>query len=343
LTSFVHTDAFPLLGEHAAASCASCHAGQEFAATPKQCADCHRADDAHGGRNGTQCGACHSAVGWPVTSFDHARLTGFALRGAHGSLSCESCHVESLAAALPSTCAGCHGADDPHGGRLGSDCGACHASTTWQTTRFDHAEATGFALAGAHAAVGCTSCHAAGVEAELGRECASCHGEDPHRGQLGARCESCHSQESWHAPLRFDHDLGAFPLLGKHAALECGQCHGSLAFHDAGATCAECHSADDPHGGAFGAACATCHNPVDWRAWTFDHATQTGFALTGAHSVLTCASCHGGGRAGGGQTAFAAAPACAECHRQDDPHGGRFGADCASCHSTDSFGEVRRR
>jgi hypothetical protein len=330
---------FPLTGEHAAAACESCHLSQPFAATPTQCADCHAADDVHRGGNGAQCGACHSSAAWAVASFDHLNVTGFALRGAHQSLRCESCHVQGVAAALPSTCTGCHRTDDPHGGRLGADCGACHSATTWAPKSFDHLSAASFALTGAHASLSCTSCHSAGLDAKLGRECAACHGDDPHRGQLGARCEGCHSEHGWNAPLRFDHGLVAFPLLGKHAALECGQCHTSLAFHDAGSTCSDCHAADDAHGGSFGAACGTCHNATDWRAWSFDHAAATGFALTGAHSTLTCASCHGEN----GTTPLTAAPACGQCHRRDDPHGGRFGADCASCHGTDSFNDIRRR
>jgi hypothetical protein len=337
LTSFEHPQSFPLLGKHAAASCVGCHGTRSFAAAPTQCVDCHRADDAHAGRNGPLCGACHNSAAWPGASFDHASVGGFALRGAHRNLACDACHLKTSTAALPTTCVGCHGSDDPHAGRFGAECAACHSNASWRQTSFDHAASTGFTLAGAHEKLACESCHAAGTPVRS--ECASCHGDDPHRGQLGGRCETCHGPQSWHAPLRFDHGLASFPLLGKHVALECGQCHASLAFHDAGGTCVECHAEDDPHGGAFGTSCAACHNPSSWQAVTFDHGAQTGFELTGPHSALECASCHGGGRAG----AFAAAPACGQCHRRDDPHGGRFGADCASCHGTDSFRDIRPR
>jgi hypothetical protein len=339
-TSFDHGAAFPLLGKHAATPCADCHANRSFATTPTECASCHRADDAHAGRNGTQCGTCHNAVAWPVANFDHAGLTGFTLRGSHRQLACESCHVANLTAALPSTCEGCHRSDDPHEGGLGPKCGDCHGPVHWTETKFDHAAASGFALAGAHADLACTSCHAAGVTAELDRECASCHDDDPHRGQLGARCESCHAQHTWLDPPRFDHGLIAFPLLGKHAALQCSACHATPAFHDAGDACTDCHAKEDPHGGTFGAVCATCHTPVDWHATSFDHAAITGFALSGAHARVSCAGCHTGKRQ---ELASAGAPACGQCHRQDDPHGGRFGADCAACHGPESFGDVRRR
>lgn len=344
LTTFDHGTTFPLTGKHAAAPCADCHANQSFASTPNDCASCHRADDAHAGRNGTHCGSCHNAVAWPATQFDHTSVTGFALRGGHAQLRCESCHVATLTAALPSTCAGCHRTDDPHDGGLGTQCADCHNSTHWTQTKFDHAAASGFALAGAHAELACTSCHVtgttAGTAAELSRECGSCHAEDPHRGQLGARCDSCHAQHTWLSPPRFDHGLVAFPLLGKHATLQCAACHASPAFHDAGTACSDCHADQDPHDGAFGATCGNCHAPVDWRAAAFDHAAVTGFALTGAHERVACASCHTGKRQ---ELAAAGAPTCGQCHRQDDPHGGRFGADCTACHSAESFGDVDRR
>jgi hypothetical protein len=259
-------------------------------------------------------------------------------------LACESCHVTSLAAALPSTCAGCHRTDDPHGGGLGTKCGDCHNSTQWVQTKFDHTEVSGFALLGAHAELECASCHTAGTTAgataTLNRECGSCHAEDPHEGQLGARCDSCHAQHTWLSPPRFDHGLVAFPLLGKHAALQCSACHASLAFHDAGGMCSDCHEKQDPHSGAFGSACGTCHTAVEWRATSFDHGAATGFALTGAHDQVTCAGCHTSKRQ---ELAAAGTPTCGQCHRQDDPHGGRFGQDCAACHGAESFGDVRRR
>lgn len=337
-TSFVHSRVFALTGKHAATPCAGCHENDSFAATPKQCGACHTGDDVHRGRNGAECGSCHSAVAWNATTFDHAALTSFALRGAHQRLTCESCHVTNLAAALPSTCEGCHRTDDAHGGGLGARCGDCHNAAAWGETGFDHSRVSGFGLTGAHASLECTSCHTAGLELELGRDCASCHREDPHKGQVGARCEACHSQTAWRAPLRFDHGLIAFPLLGKHSELACSDCHASLAFHDAGSNCSDCHSARDAHDGAFGAACGTCHNPRDWEATSFDHAAQTGFALSGAHERATCSACHGAR-----SVPAAGAQACGQCHRADDAHGGRFGPDCASCHSTESFGEIRRR
>jgi hypothetical protein len=339
-TLFDHASTgFPLTGQHSLAVCSDCHEDQTFVRTPTQCAECHASNDVHSGRNGEQCGSCHNSVAWPVPRFDHAGVTGFALRGSHQKLTCEACHVTNLVAALPATCGGCHQSDDPHQGRLGASCESCHSSNQWQETSFDHSTVADFPLTGAHAELACTTCHESSVDVPLGQQCTSCHGDDPHQGQLGSRCESCHAQTTWLASIRFDHDLIAFPLLGKHAALACTDCHASAAFHDAGAACTDCHGASDVHGGAFGQECATCHNPRDWQAWAFDHDLQAGFPLTGAHSDLTCASCHARPIPEMG----AAAEACGQCHRQDDPHAGRFGANCGSCHTTDSFSELQGR
>jgi hypothetical protein len=330
---------FALAGAHGGTACASCHRDQSFAGAPSTCVGCHSGKDVHKGRNGAQCEGCHSATEWAETSFDHAGKTGFALTGSHARLECAACHVTNVTAALPKTCGGCHRNDDPHEGRLGAACSNCHRSTAWQETKFDHVAVAGFALAGAHADLQCTVCHRDGTEAPIARDCAGCHGTtDPHNGQLSGRCETCHAETSWLSSIRFDHGLIAFPLLGKHAALECSACHASAAFHDAGAACVDCHSDNDPHAGSFGQECATCHDPSSWQAWIFDHGA-TAFPLTGAHSKVGCASCHQGPVS----RLTAAADNCGACHRRTDPHGGRFGDDCGSCHTTDTFSEPQRR
>lgn len=334
---------FALTDAHGKAVCTDCHQNQQFAGAPTQCVACHQGEDKHAGRNGAECGACHTPTVW-AADFDHAAAAGFRLAGKHRELKCEGCHTKNLSAALPRTCVGCHQKNDSHQGRLGTSCGDCHAATQWPVTTFDHAKASGFALSGAHRELACTTCHEQGVDAPLGKQCTSCHADtDPHRGQLGGECQSCHADTGWLMSIRFDHGLSSFPLLGKHSALACTDCHASVAFHDAGGTCTDCHASDDPHQGRFSAQCSTCHNPSGWQAWLFDHDKQTQFALTGAHRAVACDTCHR--RAGNerGAAASAARDDCGQCHRRDDPHQGQFGAECGSCHSTDSFSDLRGR
>jgi hypothetical protein len=163
--------------------------------------------------------------------------------------------------------------------------------------------------------------------------------DDPHAGQLGETCDGCHSdtEPTWSSGVRFDHDLASFPLLGKHDALVCDDCHATPAFHDADDECIACHAADDVHERRLGNDCAQCHNPNDWLAWVFDHGAQTDFALTGAHDGLSCQACHREPVT----DAIVLDTTCAACHRRDDVHRGEFGQDCGQCHTTESFDELR--
>ncbi|MBI5040495.1 MAG: hypothetical protein HZB57_04650, partial [Gammaproteobacteria bacterium] len=157
--------------------CARCH--ERFSKTDqrKLCLDCHkdvRKDlesklGFHGRTAGLaeqECKSCHTdhkgrdadIVKLNRDSFDH-RTTDFALKGAHGGLSCTSCHAQDKPfRAAPSACVDCHREDDPHKQRLGKQCADCHAETTWKNTKCDHAKAE-FALKGAHRDVTCGACH----------------------------------------------------------------------------------------------------------------------------------------------------------------------------------------
>lgn len=225
---------------------------------------------------------------------------------------------------------------------------------------FDHAQ-TGFPLQGRHASVGCESCHTArrirdraglakgGVNLArtfmgLSPTCASCH-TDPHAGQFAPRqCTDCHEMTGWKPPARFDHDETAFPLSGAHEKLACSGCHrpgprGVVRFKGTPhQTCASCHR--DPHAGRMGTACASCHSTAGWHRidpGRFDH-DKTRFPLTGRHEKVACAGCHA---RGGGPMKFQGTPfaTCASCHR--DPHGGRLGNACATCHITAGFERIQ--
>jgi len=326
-----------LTGAHANVTCTACHADQVFEDTATECAGCHALDDAHQGRLGRDCAGCHEPHAWKQTAFDHAASTGFALQGAHAVLACTSCHVTNRPTAdLPKNCAGCHSTDDPHQGRRGSDCAACHQQDAW-TVAFDHLDATGFQLAGAHAELQCQSCHTGTLQDPLPSECEDCHAaDDPHRGQLPS-CTDCHEPQGWRNSLRFDHEFTNFPLLGMHKLASCEQCHASPAFKDTGAQCSHCHAANDIHKGTMGDDCADCHSPSGWVLWAFDHAAQTGFALTGAHADLACEGCHEPGAG----APLSVSSSCFECHRADDVHAGQFGNRCERCHTTAGFDQGR--
>lgn len=331
---------FPLVGGHALAACAGCHGpGNANKHPARTCFACHAKDDTHKGANGQDCAACHNARSWKQTSFDHDRLTRFPLKGAHRTATCQACHKQPPKVAPPPvTCFGCHAKDDTHKGGNGQDCGRCHSEGTWKVASFDHGRMTDFPLTGAHAKAKCAACHTRPpAELKLSSQCGSCHGaKDVHKGKLGQSCGRCHDSTDWKTKVRFDHDLSRFPLLGKHAQVQCIGCHADKTFAAKGIACADCHQ-DKHHKGTLGtpAQCRSCHNSNDWKAWSFDHDRQTDYALTGRHKGLICSACHV--RAG---DPAKLSSQCISCHRRNDIHRGGFGEDCERCHTTGSFADI---
>jgi hypothetical protein len=240
----------------------------------------------------------------------------------------------------------------PHG-KFRGECGDCHAANAWKPARisakFDHAK-FGFPLEGAHAAAGCSGCHASLDFTQERQLCASCHA-DVHRGEFGDDCSRCHTARSFidRAAMTRAHQTSRFPLGGAHGALECEDCHrpaaaGQPRFVGLEAECFGCHAKDfnaakspDHATAGFSHDCLTCHTTVSWGAARFDHG-GTGFPLTGAHRPLACGSCHLGGVYTGLNRA------CVSCHQADydgtanPPHATLgYSTQCQTCHGTASW------
>jgi len=341
-TAFDHEEesGFALTGTHGELECAVCHVSGQPKDLPTDCVACHRIDDSHDGLNGPKCETCHETTSWDKPTFDHSRETDFELEGRHTEIACTDCHTgNKYDDPLETDCIACHRSDDDHQGLNGTECDDCHGSSRWADVVFDHGKDTDFPLRGKHEDLGCASCHKQPAhDVELKTSCFSCHeGDDIHGGEQGEDCGDCHKESGWSEGVQFDHDLTGFPLIGMHAVAPCEACHTSTAFRDAPEQCIECHEDDDVHEGGLGD-CASCHSPNDWQLWDFDHETRTGFALDGAHTDLTCRSCH--------KTRWnrkvRLSSRCATCHRSDDIHSGGFGADCIRCHTTTSFSDLER-
>lgn len=265
-TSFDHNrdTGFPLVGGHATTGCASCHGiGNTIRKPSRACVSCHVKDDVHKGSNGTDCARCHNSRDWKQSSFDHNKMTRFALRGAHQPLACNACHKQPpREVKLSVTCVSCHSDDDVHKGKFGTDCASCHNAIGWkEKVSFDHA-LTRFPLLGEHSALACTACHEDKSFAAKGVTCESCHADDHHAGALGtpSNCARCHTVNGWKV-WKFDHDVATrFPLTGQHRGLICSACHakpGDPAKLESG--CIACHRQDDIHKGSFGDNCERCH------------------------------------------------------------------------------------
>src|SRR3569833_1817615 len=120
--------------------------------------------------------------------------------------------------------------------------------------------------------------------------------------------------------------------------LLCLDCHKDVAvdvstrknFHDRlpGMATTQCHACHTEHQGRNG-------DIIKLSREQFDH-NLTEFPLTGAHFGLDCAGCHRGGK-----PYRKAATACVDCHRSEEPHAGRLGQKCASCHNTAQWRDVR--
>ncbi len=400
LKTFDHSlTGYALLGKHAGLSCNRCHSAEHVAADERasikmkdlnrtflgvlpSCTNCHQ--DEHKGRLGPDCLQCHNFDDWKtlnIGNFDHSQ-TRYPLTGLHVQVACKQCHTPGSGGkpryrGIPfASCADCHA--DPHRGGFSQTCESCHSTAGWKQVRasalldngFDHAK-TKFPLLGKHAEVECMQCHAGGdFKKPLAfQKCMDCHQPDPHGGQFAKRpdkgeCASCHTVDGF-TPSTFglkQHAASAYPLEGKHATLQCAQCHipkgKDAVYMMKFQHCTDCHS--DEHEGQFAAApyrnaCESCHTVQRMMPSTFGlpRHKSTSFPLTGSHEAVACNDCH---RI---STEFRPKPTalyhwrsltCTTCHA--DPHKGQFDdflrragerlLGCEACHSTVSWKEFSR-
>jgi hypothetical protein len=322
----------PLRGAHAGVACASCHLpGKAWREAPSACIDCHREDDAHGGRLGEDCGKCHGEDAFAAKAkFSHDE-TGFSLEGRHAEVACALCHPNAHYRNTARDCQSCHRLDDVHLGRFGSDCGSCHTPKGFQHARFDHSR-TKFPLRGRHQKIACEACHTGPLHAqELATSCVGCHrADDAHRGRNGEDCGRCHDSDAWRS-VRFDHERTRFPLRGAHGALRCESCHTGPLDADLPTSCGGCHAEQDVHRGQQGTACERCHGEKGWDRDLFFEHDLTRFPLLGLHAVVACEQCHA-------TPAFQDADTrCVACHAAKDAHQMRLGPDCELCHNPNGW------
>ncbi len=297
--------------------------------------------------------------------------TGESLGGvtSHADLSaeCDACHAAPWGAdKMGDRCMACHteisaqlqNVSSLHGSLMQDvpdlQCRACHPEhrgpdaslVEMDPATFPH-DAVGFALT-AHAqktdgtAFACGDCHLQNVASFEAAVCADCHQQidsaftEAHTAAYGSDCLACHDGVETYG-ANFDHNQAAFQLVGKHAAVNCADCHTNAHaiddFKNTATECAACHQKDDPHNGNFGDDCSVCHTPEDWEATSFDH-NLLAFKLEGKHGRVECEQCHI-------NNTFKGTPTdCYACHQKDDQHNGQFGTDCAACHTPSDWDNV---
>ena len=329
---------FPLRNAHAKVKCQLCHEHDVYKGTPRECGTrCHE-DSLHRGALGKECSRCHEPGQWKAVRFDHAQDTRWPLRGKHtqSSVTCAQCHKDRQYQKAPTGCAGCHGKDDIHKGKLGQACERCHNEQG--QLLFQHNRDARFRIDGAHTLLACARCHASVQFKPVASTCFGCHPEPAvHKGRYGTRCEQCHSTASF-GDIRAQHDVGDFRLTGAHDRVACTRCHpNGEKRRGSGNLCITCHRQDDIHQNSLSPRCGQCHTQRAFSPARFDH-TQVGCNLMGLHRTLPCADCHQNGNYG------AVSPLCVSCHRNDARGVTRPNHDtllmCGDCHNPDGWRPV---
>jgi hypothetical protein len=286
--SFNHAaSGFPLTGAHATVACTQCHVNNNYNLTSTACVTCHLTDfqntnnPAHPAAGfPTDCSICHSTTSWAGATFNHA-TTGFALTGAHTTLQCAQCHVNSNYNITSAACVNCHLNDfnttnNPSHVSAGfpQTCDLCHDTTVWTDSTFNHNN-TPFPLTGAHTTVACANCHVNNNYTTVPTDCYSCHKAqymattNPNHQAAGfpTTCATCHTTTAW-TGATFNHTF--FPLN-----------HGG-----ANGVCATCHINSSDYS-VF--QCTGCHGNNN--AANFHHPSVGGYV----YNSINCYQCHRGG------------------------------------------------
>src|SRR5690242_6111821 len=145
-------------------------------------------------------------------------------------------------------------------------------------------------------------------------------------------------------------------LSSKHAKYEeqCSSCHDRSDRNRQTQLCLDCHkeiAGDVRNGRGFHgrlsaiatSQCRACHaehhgrdaDIVKLSREQFNH-ELTDFPLRGAHLTTACDACHARGK-----PFSEASSECATCHRKEEPHEGKLGRNCASCHGVFAWQDIK--
>jgi len=192
-------------GDHEVVSCGSCHTSTEGHGTASvtevaDCRSCH-----HNEPVSRNCARCHRAEDAPTEVFRMQRAVSYSVgtsapsrtllfpHEAHAGTDCARCHVEGLDERVPETleCQSCH--EDHHTPE--SDCASCHRVAPVEAHPPSEAHVT-CGGSGCHERVPfetiprtrafCLGCHQDLRDHEPGRACADCHTLPAPRPQTGA-------------------------------------------------------------------------------------------------------------------------------------------------------------
>lgn len=347
------------------------------------------------------CETCHNEYSWKKNiKFNHNYQTHFKIDGKHLENKCHDCHKPEKKKKgvvvqrkyhwkylSTKTCNVCH--KSPHDEFSPQfrkkKCTDCHTTRGWHlspkdfNSKFDHDD-TRFPLTGQHKKQDCNTCHNYNGKQKFKFEnsqvgfCIDCH-KSPHNKQFHKKfssqsCTECHTTNNFTKRKAFDHDETAFNLKGKHAKLNCFECHKKdkkskyvifkkkskivkwhkYIFKDLKTKqCTTCHN--DVHVGQLGKDCKKCHSDErPWKKLKFNHNTDSQFLIRGKHKKVKCLECHKalkGKYVRNGKDKVSVRrwkpinTDCYTCHKKDDHHKGAFGKKCQSCHNEGGWKTVK--
>ena len=125
---------------------------KSFEEQHKTCIKCH---------SGNSCQKCHKEK--ENTPFNHAKTSGWTLKGAHSQLACSKCHGNNM----------------PYK-KLDNNCTSCHKN--FVQGKFDH-KVIGWSLSDAHKELECDNCHS-NKDFSKGPKCNMCHDDKSFPAQL---------------------------------------------------------------------------------------------------------------------------------------------------------------
>jgi hypothetical protein len=182
-------------------------------------------------------------------------------------------------------------------------CEKCHNESEWHKVNFAHKE-TRFQLEGRHQDVSCRECHDLADFSKVSSRCDGCHA-DVHQGKQTMDCVRCHTADGWRIiDVTQAHAATLFPLVGRHAVVDCGSCHPAQQqgdFFGLTTACIDCHAAElqmvknpDHRAMGFPSLCGDCHQWLAWKPAAFT--AHDGFFPidSGTHAGVwsSCATCH---------------------------------------------------
>jgi hypothetical protein len=326
------------------------------------------------------CSLCHTTANWSTTVLPTGHMPN------PGNQACNVCHTAAptnyatlaansvLHTGISSGCAQCHGAttqltfynnnDNPKDAVLtpphiaylaGTDCSACHSSTTYAAGGFGPMNMT--QATHAFVATTCVTCHEAGVSVYMGAANPALQGRpaDHTSGQMVAPndCSICHTTANWNSTVL---PAGHMPNPGNQA---CTVCHTKAPSDYTTATLA----ANAVLHTGITSGCITCHGapnatpPVFYPSYTPKDAV-----LSPVHiptSSTACESCHAISFTSFSGTTMSSAKhtsmfavigkTCDACHDLSTlkfygvtnlttrPNGHHVGQDCSGCHNTNNW------